>query len=410
MRNHVVNLGEPADGGDCVRKGRTDAQSEDLEDAGALDGADAEPAEVNPSDGVAEGVATLSQVARASGVSTSTVSRYLRGQLAVSPSTRRSIDEAVRSLNYLPQERRRSASTAPNGVIGLVLPGLSNAFFAALADSIADEVALLGCSLVLCTTRDVKRREEAYTELLEAQQVDGMLYLGAHASNRRLAAVIRRGLPVVVVDEPQVHLPPVATLTVDNFTGGYQGTAYLLGMGHTDIAYLGGPSGLETEKERRRGYTEALARNGVPLAPEHMFVGGYSQSFGVSALPHLLEMDRIPTAAFCASDETALGLMAAARNFGLELPRDLSIVGFDDTIAARYTTPPLSSIHQPVSEIAKNAVEMLAARMDNGNLPPETRTLPVELVVRESVARRSADGGPEQGDSQDRMGGATWAE
>lgn len=336
-------------------------------------------------------VPTLRQVAQASGVSTSTVSRYLRGQLAVSAETQRGIDDAVESLNYVPLTRRRPAAKLQQNVFGLVLPGLSNAFFAALADAIADEVALLGGSLVLCTTRDVRRREEAYTELLEAKSVDGMLYLGAHASNRRLAAVIRRGLPVVVVDEPQTKLPPVTTLTVDNFTGAFHGTTYLLGMGHRRIAYIGGPSTLATEKERRRGYEEALQRNGLVPSEELIIGGAYSRRFGAAALPHLLRMEPMPTAVFCASDESALGLMSAARTFGLALPDDLSILGFDDTIPARYTTPPLSSIHQPVTDIAKNAVEMLAARIDNPSAKPETRTLPVELVVRESVARHDAN-------------------
>jgi DNA-binding LacI/PurR family transcriptional regulator len=336
-------------------------------------------------------VATLSEVARMAGVSASTVSRHLRGQLSVSPETQRKIEAAFESLHYVANASARSLAAQRSGVIGLVLPGLSNPFFAALADAIADEVARLDVSLLLCTTRDVRQYEVKYTDLLEAQAVDGLLYLGAHASNARLAKVIERGLPVVVVDEPLRGLPPVTTLTVDNFTGGFQATSYLIELGHRRVCYLGGPAELGTEKERRRGYGEALSRAGIAVDPALVFSGPYTEGFGVSVLPHLLTRKVPPSAVFCASDHTALGLMSAAHRHGIKLPDELSIVGFDDIGVAGYTTPQLTSVHQPVGDIAKYAVEMLAARIDHPSAPPGQRTLPVELIVRESAVVHHED-------------------
>lgn len=329
-------------------------------------------------------MATLDEVARQSGVSPSTVSRYLRGQLTLREETERRIMDAVDTLGYVGNASARSLAAQHSGVVGLVLPGLSNPFFASLADSIADEVARHDLALLLCTTRDIRKREEDYTNLLEGQAVDGMLYLGAHPSNRRLGRVIERGLPVVVVDEPQEQLPPVTTLTVDNFTGGFQATSHLLDLGHRRIFYLGGPAKLGTERERRRGYSEALARAGIETTTGLMLSGSYTESFGVSALPHILTGKEHATAVFCASDHMALGLMSAAHVHGVQIPGDLSVVGFDDIHLARYTTPGLTSVHQPVDEIARNAIEMLVGRMNNPAAAPESRTLPVELIIRGS--------------------------
>ncbi|RNI24244.1 LacI family DNA-binding transcriptional regulator [Flexivirga caeni] len=330
---------------------------------------------------------TLDEVARQSGVSPSTVSRYLRGKLALREETEQRIQDAVAALGYVGNASARSLAAQRSGVVGLVLPGLSNPFFAALADSIADEVARHDLSLLLCTTRDVRQREEDYTNLLEGQAVDGMLYLGAHPSNRRLGRVIKRGLPVVVVDEPQEQLPPVTTLTVDNFTGGFQATSHLLDLGHRRIFYLGGPAKLGTEHERRRGYSEALTRAGIDTSADLALSGSYTETFGVSALPHILTGKVQATAVFCASDHMALGLMSAAHVHGVQIPDDLSVVGFDDIQLAKYTTPGLTSVRQPVQEISHTAVEMLVSRMNNPAAAPEARTLPVELIVRGSSQR-----------------------
>lgn len=332
-------------------------------------------------------MATLDDVARRSGVSPSTVSRYLRGKLSLREETEHRILDAVESLGYIGNASARSLAAQRSGIVGLVLPGLSNPFFAALADSIADEVARHDLSLLLCTTRDIRRREEDYTNLLEGQAVDGMLYLGAHPSNRRLGRVIDRGLPVVVVDEPQEQLPPVTTLTVDNFTGGFQAASHLLGLGHRRIFYLGGPAKLGTERERRRGYSEALARAGIESTTDLMLSGSYTESFGVSSLPRILTLKERVTAVFCASDHMALGLMSAAHVHGVRVPDDLSLVGFDDIQLAKYTMPGLTSVHQPVDEIARNAIEMLVGRMNNPSAAPEARTLPVELIIRGSSRR-----------------------
>lgn len=335
-------------------------------------------------------MATLGEVARMSGVSTSTVSRYLRGQLDLSEGTERRVRQAVDALGYVVNARASSLAKRRSGLVGLVLPGLSNPFFAALADHVADEVARRDLSLLLCTTRDIRHREEEYTNLLEGQAVDGMLYLGAHPSNKRLAAAIKSGLAVVVIDETQKRLPPVSTLTVDNFTGGFQATSHLIESGHRQIGYIGGPKDLPTEIERKRGYTEALTMAGISLESQVVVSGPYTEQFGISALPYIVTHTHQVTAAFCASDHTALGVISAAHTHGIKIPEQLSIVGFDDVAVAKYITPRLTTVRQPVSAIAKNAVEMLIDRINHPSAPPELRTLPVELVIRDSVVRPPA--------------------
>jgi DNA-binding LacI/PurR family transcriptional regulator len=342
-------------------------------------------------------VATIQDVAKAAGVAASTVSRYLNGQLHVSPATGARIREAVRSLGYVPNAQAKNLARRRSGAIGFVVPELGNPYFGAIADYVVEAAERRGLLVLLCASRSTAGKEASYIDLLASGAIDGMLYLGSFRANAGLAAAIRGGLPVVVVDEPIAGLPDVHTVVMDDYSGGYQAASYLVALGHRRIAYVSGPAELGSVQERQRGYCDALAKGGIDAGEQLNLAGHVTEQFGASALPRLLCADEPPTAAFVASDYIALGMLSAAETHGIRVPGDLSIVGFDDIRFSQYVRPRLTTIRSPVERLAQMGVELLFDRLagpepgrrDGGagaEAAARTEVLPVELIVRESAA------------------------
>jgi DNA-binding LacI/PurR family transcriptional regulator len=330
-------------------------------------------------------VATIQEVARAAGVAPSTVSRYLNGQLRVSPATEARMLDAVRQLGYVPNAQARNLARRRSGVVGFVVPEISNPYFGAIADYVVDAVERHGLLVLLCSTRSQAVREASYIDLLASGAIDGMLYLGSFRSNERLAAAIRGGLPVVVIDEPIADAPGVHTVVMDDYAGGYQATSYLVALGHRQIAFVSGPAELASVQERRRGYEDALRKGGIDPAQQLVLAGHFTEQFGMSALPRLLAGPQPPTAAFVASDYIALGMLSAAETHGVRVPGDLSVVGFDDIRFSQYVRPRLTTIRSPLERLARVGVELLFERLAGADSGARTEVLPVELIVRESA-------------------------
>jgi DNA-binding LacI/PurR family transcriptional regulator len=331
-------------------------------------------------------VTTIKDVARAAGVAASTVSRYLNGQLRVSPATEAKVLEAVAELGYVPNAAARNLARRRSGVIGFVVPEISNPYFGTIADYVVEAVERHGRLVLLCSHRSQSVKQASYIDLLASGAIDGMLYLGSFRTNERLAAAIADGLPVVIVDEPIAGLPPVPTVVMDDYAGGYQATSYLVALGHRRIAFVSGPAELGSVQERYRGYCDALRIGGIDADGQVNLAGQFTEQFGMSALPHLLAADQPPTAAFVASDYIALGVLSAAEMHGIEVPDDLSIVGFDDIRFSQYVRPRLTTIRSPVDRLAQQGVELLFERLHDPQAPARTQVLPVELVIRESAA------------------------
>jgi DNA-binding LacI/PurR family transcriptional regulator len=331
-------------------------------------------------------VTTIRDVARAAGVAASTVSRYLNGQLRVSPATEAKVLEAVAELGYVPNAPARNLARRRSGVIGFVVPEISNPYFGAIADFVVEAVERHGRLVLLCSHRSQSVRQSSYIDLLASGAIDGMLYLGSFRSNERLAAAITDGLPVVVVDEPIAGLPPVSSVVMDDYAGGYQATSYLVALGHRRIAFVSGPAALGSVQERDRGYCDALRVGCIDAEGQVNLAGQFTEQFGMSALPHLLAAAQPPTAAFVASDYIALGVLSAAEMHGIKVPDDLSIVGFDDIRFSQYVRPRLTTIRSPVDRLAQQGVELLFERLQDPQAPARTQVLPVELVIRESAA------------------------
>jgi DNA-binding LacI/PurR family transcriptional regulator len=330
---------------------------------------------------------SLHEIAKESGVSVSTVSRYVNGQLALKPDTESRVLAAMERLGYSspPRPAARLRPTR-NGVIGLVVPSVGNAYFGRIAESIVAAAESQGLSVLTASTHSHARKENEYVSMLAERSIDALIYAGNHTSNPSLSGLIASGLPVVVIDEALLDGPPVDTVLVDDYAGAYQAVAHLASVGHERIAMVSGPTRLRSVGERRRGFRDALLRAGLDPEDQVLLSGPFSEDFGVGALSRLLAAPQSPTAVFAASDVIALGLMTGASNLGVTIPGELSVVGFDDIPAAGYVSPRLTTVRMPPERMAAAAIGMVIERLEGAVRSEQQSVVPVALVLGETVA------------------------
>ncbi len=325
----------------------------------------------------------LSDVAEMAGVSKATVSRYLNNSLALPPETATRIQQAIRQLNYRGNSLARRLSKGGSETLGLVLPDITNTFFAELADAAEEEASAQGFSLVLCVTRNNPDKELQFIRWLDSCQVDGLLFATNRPDDGLLCEEIRRHQHIVLLDEdiPGTTAPKVFT---DNRQGGLIATQQLIAAGHRHIAFVGGEHGLMSARERYQGFSEALHQAGLNCPDPWVLFGQYKLEFGTRALEQLFSTPQRPTAIFAASDYLVLGILDGLRNLNLSAPADLSVVGFDDASYTNYTHPRISTIRQPARQMGHTAVRLLLQMLKDQPVPEITR-LPVEWIARDSI-------------------------
>ena len=333
--------------------------------------------------------ATIYEVARAAGVSTATVSRALNGSGQVAERTRHRITEAIGALGYQPNHVARSLVLKATHTIAVMLPDITNPFFPALVKGVQLAADEEGYAVLLAHTGGDPAKEESYFRVLRGQQVDGVLLVGLVSAPESLKGLVGRGLPVVTLDRP-VDLPGSATVRVDHKAGGRLATGHLLELGHRRIAHIAGPKGLGVSRERLDGYRLALSDHGVSFNESLVAEGDFSEDGGYRGIQELLRVRVSFTALFAANDLSAIGAMTALREHGLQVPDDVSVVGFDDIHVASYTSPKLTTIRQPIYDMGRAAAKLLIdAREKKLSLKDKTAIFDGELVVRESTGQVS---------------------
>ena len=333
-------------------------------------------------------MAGLAEIAAAAGVSISTVSRVLNRRSGVNDETRRRVLQVLAERPYTP---RGLAALQRTGVLGLLVPELSNPVFPAIAEALETSAARRGYSSVLCNTRSAAMREEEYVRMLLARGVSGMVFVSpestdAAASHDHYSQLKAEGVHMVFVNGgmPSLEVPDVG---VDEQAAGYLATRHLVGLGHERIGFVAGPTRSMPTRLKQAGWAVALEEAGLPHDPSSVAHAPYGAAGGAAAMRRLLETGR-PTAVICSSDLMALGVLSEARRAGLAVPGDLSVVGFDDIPMSAYCTPALTTLAQPITEIARAAVDGLLADLESGGSAPavHSRVFKPRLVVRDSTA------------------------
>lgn len=328
--------------------------------------------------------ATLKDVAEACDLSVATVSRYLNHSIKLPKTTTDRIDAAIDALSYRPNPHARSLSLGRSETIGLVIPDISNPYFAHLAAAVERTAAEFGLGLVLCPTLSRTDRELDYLSRLSRRHVDGLLFVTNNGDNPDLARALLNAGTVVLVDD-EIDGATAPTIMADSEQGGYLAAAHLIAAGHRKLAYVGGPPGLSSSRSRSAGFRRAIAESAADITVLADLTGEYSAAHGRLAAERVLALDPRPTALFAASDEIVLGLLSVFKQRGIRVGPDISVVAFDDVGPLELFDPPLTAIRQPVAAMGRRAVERVLSLIKGHSAEPATEILPVELIIRESV-------------------------
>ena len=337
----------------------------------------------------------IKDVAARAGVSVGTVSNVLNRPDHVGAATRERVEAAITELGFVRNESARQLRAGRSRTVAYVLLDAGNPFFTDVARGVEEAAREAGLALFLCNSDQDAKREDDYLDLLLEQRVRGVLVTPVDPDGDRLAALPGRGVPVVLLDRAQHGGFDGCSVSVDDVEGGELAVAHLLELGHTRIAFVGGPLGIVQVRERLEGARRALAAAGLPSdALVEIVTDGLTVAEGRTAGERITGMPaRIrPTAAFCANDLLALGLLQQLTQLGVAVPDDVAIVGYDDIEFAAAAAVPLTSVRQPRHQLGRTAAELLleedAAR--NGGTPHEHRQVQFspDLVVRESTRSR----------------------
>lgn len=329
--------------------------------------------------------ARLKDVAQVANVSVATVSRHLNGTLNLPPGTSARIAAAIRALNYEPNPHARRLSLGRSEMLGLVIPGIANPFFAELAAAVEAAAEAAGLGLLLCATRNRVERELEYLAHMRRNLVDGLLLVTNHGASEALARTINAERGVVLLDE-DVTGARASKVFADNRGGGRLAARHLITAGHCRLGFVGGPRGMFSTVERRAGFLAEIEAAGTRCRTVFEAFGDYTMQHGRAVAARLLDAETRPTALFVASDEITLGLLDGLRTHGIAVPGEISIVTFDDVGPLHLLQPPLTAIRQPIAEMGRQGVDLLLARLRGDAAPLRPLNLPVQLVERGSVA------------------------
>ncbi|MET7490410.1 substrate-binding domain-containing protein [Streptomyces sp. NPDC005538] len=335
---------------------------------------------------------TLAVVAREAGVSVPTASKVVNGREDVAPETRRRVTEALERLGYV-RRPRFDANKAP-GLVDLVVHSLESSWSGAVLHGVEEAAYEAGLEVVVSaglTRTRADRPERGWLDKLVARGSSGVLFNLAELTPSQYAWLEQHRIPFVMIDP--VHEPPPGVVSVGaaNWQGGVTATEHLLALGHRRIAVIAGHRHKMCSSARVSGYRSALSAAGVRGRPEYIRHGGFDRTMARTRMRELLDLSEPPTAVFVCSDQMALGVYEALAERRLSVPDDISVVGFDDLPEARWVTPALTTVRQPLSEMAATALRLLLRLMD-GDRPEGTRT---ELSTR--LVERASTGAPPGG-------------
>ncbi len=327
----------------------------------------------------------MKDVADLAQVSTTTVSHVINNTRYVSNELRQRVFVAMRDLGYHPNSLARSLRRGETKTIALITPDASNPFFAEIARLIEDFGYNNDYSVIFCNSDNNIDKQLSYVETMISKQVDGIVFISAGDSEVHLQLLSNFGIPVIVVDR-NVPADMADVVMIDNDYGGYEATKYLISLGHRRIACITGPSDITPSAARVHGYRRALKEANIPEVPGYVVSGDFQLSGGITATRRILKITPLPTALFVCNDIMALGAISAARSENRRIPQDLSVVGFDDISLAAATHPPLTTMAQPIHEIARIASQTLIDRLQSKAQITTNQTiiLKPKLVIRDS--------------------------
>jgi LacI family transcriptional regulator len=333
---------------------------------------------------------TIRDIADESGVSVATVSRVINDRPDVASKTRADVLRVMRAHSFVTNRSARALSIGRTGLIGLTVPFVDESYFTAIISGASEALYEQGQRAVLCPTHHEHEREATMLAHLMDGTTDGAIMLLPKESSEALRELRHAGYPFVVADLRQPLDGDIPAVTATNLAGGKSGVDHLLRLGHRRIAVITGVPGWTATEERLEGYRIALTAAGVPIDADLIVSGDFTTESGHAAARRLMDVAEPPTAIVAANDNMAVGALRAAIERGLQVPGDLSIVGFDDTAVACDVTPRLTTVRQPLAELGRTAVSLLNRLIEGQSTETLRVELATRLIVRESTGPAAA--------------------
>ncbi|QLB12334.1 LacI family transcriptional regulator [Bisgaardia hudsonensis] len=327
-------------------------------------------------------MATMKDIARIAKVSTSTVSHVINNSRFVSEEIRERVLTVVEQLNYTPSALARSLKVKETQTIGMLVTTSDNPFFAEIVASVEKYCSRNNYNLILCNTDGDQYRLEKNIQTLIQKQVDGLLLMCTESSFQTRA--FNLSIPTVIMDWWPTELN-ADKISENSINGGYLATKALIEKNHRNIAIITGNLKKILAQKRVEGYKKALLEANIPIKEEFIIESHFDFDGGIIGMEKILQLTNRPTAIFACSDTIAIGAYQTAWKYGLSIPNDISIIGYDNIQLAQYLSPPLSTIHQPKNTFAKLAVETLISRIKNNEKTYRTLMVEPRLILRESI-------------------------
>ncbi len=330
-------------------------------------------------------MSTIIDVAKIAGVSTATVSRVINAPETVRPHTRERVSNAMKLCRYSYNSLARGFATKRTQTIGLIVPSITNPIFAESTRGVQDYANAQNYYVILGNTDYQQKKEAKLVQVFREMQVDGMLITATSLKNPTLRGLQEDGFPFVLLYST-VRKGPMSCVGIDNFLGGYKATEHLIQCKHRRIAMLAGAFIYSDRSYHRwHGYRKCLKDNELKYNPEYLIQSPYTLESGRQSIIALMALKNRPTAVFCSNDYLAIGAMEGARETGLRVPEDLSVVGFDDIPLASFIAPALNTVRQPAYDMGAVGAQVLLSRIAAPSKKSVHRLLETQLVVRQSV-------------------------
>lgn len=329
---------------------------------------------------------TIDDIARLADVSRTTVSRVLNNKPDVDPATRDRILQIMEEHHYVPSTAAAGLAAGRSRLIGMLIPDWSWPLISELIPGIVEAVKQTPYELVLYSIddEDIERdRSEVINRLLASQLAAGLLAIFRAHTSQYLTKLYKQGFPVVIIDDQQEQVTP--WVSADNEPGAYTATRHLIDLGHTRIAHIQGPPEYLVSHDRYNGYRRALVEAGITPDPALLLTGDFLPPSGRECARKLFALppEQRPTAIFASTDQMAYGVLAAAEEFGLSIPQDVALVGFDDDTPSAHTLPALTTIRQPYFEMGRRGIELLLSMLDDAEPPAYVKGFSTRLADKE---------------------------
>jgi DNA-binding LacI/PurR family transcriptional regulator len=322
---------------------------------------------------------TIYDVAKEAGVAISTVSKVLNNTGSIGAKTRKKVEETMRKLNYQPSV---AASVKKRiQTIGLLIPNIADPFMAEIARTIEDHGRKFGFSLIICSTDNDLDNEMEYVSILKQKYIDGIIIATGLKNTAALKELISNEIPVALLAR-EVPSLAVNTVVVNDFLGAFEATSYLIKLGHQKIAMVTEDIYFPVTKSRLDGYKQALEQADINYNENLVAINNTGFTDALDSTVKLLNLPEPPTAIFASTEPLAIGAMQGARESGFDIPKDISIVGFDNSILAKMCYPQLTTVSQPIQEMGKKIIELLVEEIKDPKKLKQRIVMSPELVIR----------------------------